>query len=219
VEELWPKIKLTDATGKTIARTLLIETSEGPIEISLRPETAPNHVRNILALAELGYYDGLFFDRNVHQQADVDGDKSRFDLLIAGCPLGTGEDGYGHLGYSILAEFQPDLKHEDGTVGFWHEEDPDSAGTRFYITLGPAPALDGKFTIIGQVSKGLDVVKRIAAQPSRATIPLLPTTRGPFIPFRSRRSPFFRMSWKNSDPLPEYNCRWDFNRSYGTYKS
>lgn len=165
VEELWPKVRLADATGGAIPLTVTLNTAEGPIEIRLRPEIAPNHVRNFVALAHLGYYDGLCFERIVHQEADSDGVKSRLDLILAGCPTGTGDDGFGHIGYFVRAEFQQDMKHAEGTVGFWHEEDPDSAGTRFYITLGTAPVLDGKFTVIGSVTKGLDNVKKIAAAP------------------------------------------------------
>jgi peptidyl-prolyl cis-trans isomerase B (cyclophilin B) len=183
VEVLWPKIKLIDSAGKPIARTLLVETSEGPIEITLQPELAPNHVRNMLALAQLGFYDGLFFDRTVHQE-EPDGEDGKLELrmVIAGCPIGTGDEGYGHLGYFIRAEFQDDLKHAEGTVGFWHEENPDSAGTRFYITLGPAPALDGKFTVVGHVAKGLDVVKRIAAGPVKSNDPSSPDNEKPTHP-------------------------------------
>jgi cyclophilin family peptidyl-prolyl cis-trans isomerase len=184
VENLWTKIKLTDAAGKPIARALQVETPEGPIEIELQPQLAPNHVRNMLALAHLGYYDGLFFERNVHQEETgvEGGTPTELRMVIAGCPLGTGDEGYGHLGYFIRAEFQEELKHAEGTVGFWHEEGPDSAGTRFYITLGPAPALDGKFTIVGRVSKGLDVVKRIASQPVKSDDPSSPDNEKPVRP-------------------------------------
>ena len=182
IEESWPKIRLADSAGKPIPYALRIETSEGPIEIQLRPEIAPNHVRNIIALTKAGYYDGLLFERNIHQRAELEGQKSQLDILIAGCPKGTGDDGFGHVGYFMRAEFQPELKHREGTVGFWHEEDPDSAGCRFYITLGPAPILDGKFTVIGNVSQGLDIVRKIAAQPVRSAdaspeneLPVTPT--------------------------------------------
>ncbi|MCE9534182.1 MAG: peptidylprolyl isomerase, partial [Planctomycetes bacterium] len=108
-----------------------------------------------------------------------------------GCPTGTGDDGYGHLGYFVRAEFQTDLKHQEGTVGFWHEEDPDSAGTRFYITLGPAPALDGKFTIIGQVTQGLDIVKRIAAQPVQSADPTTAENEKPVKPATIKKVAIF----------------------------
>jgi len=165
IESSWSKVKLVDSSAKPIRYTLQLDTSLGAIEIKLRPEIAPNHVRNIIALTHAGYYDGLQFERVIHQQSEIDGQKTRLDMVLAGCPTGTGDDGLGHIGYFLRSEFQQNLKHEEGTVGFWHEENPDSAGCRFYITLGPAPLLDGKFTIIGSVSKGLDVVKKIAEQP------------------------------------------------------
>lgn len=181
VEELWSKIKLTAAAGTAIPYTVTLNTAEGPIEILLRPEIAPNHVRNFVALAHLGYYDGLCFERIVHQEANSDGVKSRLDLILAGCPTGTGDDGFGHIGYFVRSEFQQDMKHAEGTVGFWHEEDPDSAGTRFYITLGTAPVLDGKFTVIGLVTRGLDVVKKIAGAPLQSK-DMYPDTEKPVKP-------------------------------------
>jgi peptidyl-prolyl cis-trans isomerase B (cyclophilin B) len=181
IESLWPRIRLTDANNHPIVRRLNFATSSGAFEIELRPELAPNHVRNMLALAALGYYDGLLFERNVHQDASADL-PSRIDLLIGGCPTGTGEDGFGHLGYFLRSEAQPELKHVEGTVGFWHEEDPDSAGCRFYITLSPCSALDGKFTVIGRVSKGIDVLKGIAAQPVQSNDSTSPDNEKPVHP-------------------------------------
>lgn len=181
IEAVWPKARLTDASNHPVPRHLRFETSAGAFEIELRPELAPNHVRNMLALAAVGYYDGLLFERNVHQEAN-DELPSRLDLLIAGCPTGTGEDGFGHLGYFLRSEAQGDLKHAEGTVGFWHEEDADSAGCRFYITLGACSALDGKFTIIGRVSKGLDALKRIAAEPVQSNDPTSPDNEKPVHP-------------------------------------
>lgn len=197
IEQIWPSIKVTDAAGQPVVQIIKMETSEGVVEISLRPDLAPNHVRNMLALTKLGFYNGLRFESNVRQEADIDGQKSRLDLLIAGCPTGTGDAGFGHLGYFVRAEFQPDLKHEAGTVGFWHEEDPDSAGTRFYITLGPAPALDGKFTIVGQVSKGLDVMQRIASQPVKSTDPSSPDSEKPITPASIKKVTIATDSIKN----------------------
>jgi len=166
VEALWPQIALADAAGITKFFVATVETDAGGFEITLRPELAPNHVRNFIALAKAGYYDGLCFDRIVHQESMAeDGRKVQLDLVKAGCPLGSGDDGVGHIGYFLKPEFNPDVHHEEGTVGFWHDDDPTSAGCHFYITLGPAPALDGEFTIIGKVTRGLDVIKKIAASP------------------------------------------------------
>src|SRR5262249_38999146 len=126
---------------------------------------APNHVRNFIALSAAGYYEGLWFDRVVHQESEGEGQKTRIDLIKGGCPLGTGEPGLGHIGYFLKPEPPAYLKHEEGTVGVWRDDHPGSACCRFYITLGPAPTLDGEFALIGKVTKGLEVVKDIATRP------------------------------------------------------
>jgi cyclophilin family peptidyl-prolyl cis-trans isomerase len=196
IEESWRKIKLTDASGMPLPQTIRIETIEGSIEITLRPEFAPNHVRNMIALTRAGFYDGLQFERVVHQQSELDGQTTRLDMVIAGCPTGTGDDGFGHIGYFMRSEFQQHVKHEAGTVGFWHEEDPDSAGCRFYITLGPAPLLDGKFTIIGSVSKGLDAVHRIASAP-RQSVDVSPENEKPIAPIAIKKASVVELADKN----------------------
>src|SRR5262249_4271859 len=119
--------------------------------------------RNLIALVKTGYYDGLRFDRIVHQEAETpEGARSEIRLVSFGCPAGTGDPGVGHIGYRLKSEFSEE-KHVAGTVGFARDADPSSAGTRLYITLGPAPIRDGNYTIVGKVTKGLDVVAKIAA--------------------------------------------------------
>jgi cyclophilin family peptidyl-prolyl cis-trans isomerase len=164
VERVWPTIKIADAAGKPQPWVAIFETDEGAIEIALRPDLAPNHCRNLLALVKVGYYDGLRFDRIVQQEAEApDGSRSEVHLVRFGCPAGTGDPGIGHLGYRLRSEFS-DTKHEIGTVGFTRDvNDPSSGGVRLYVTLAPAPALDGNFTIVGKVTKGMDVIVRIAA--------------------------------------------------------
>ncbi len=163
VERLWPTIKLIGLDQKPLAWVVSLETDAGNIKIALRPELAPNHVRNFIALVKAGYYDGLHFDRIVQQTAETrDGAKSEIHLVRFGCPAATGDPGIGHIGYRLRSEFSKE-KHEAGTVGFTRDAEPNSAGTRLYITLAPAPALDGNYTIVGKVSKGLDVVQKIAA--------------------------------------------------------
>ena len=163
VERLWPTIQVADAAGKPIPWIVTFDTAEGPIEIALRPALAPNHVRNLIALVQAGYYDGLRFDRIIHQQAeDSNGGRSEIHMVTLGCPAGTGDPGIGHIGYRLKSEFT-ETPHEAGTIGFTRDADPSSAGVRLYITLAPVPALDNSYTIVGKVSKGLDVVGKIAA--------------------------------------------------------
>jgi peptidyl-prolyl cis-trans isomerase B (cyclophilin B) len=162
----WDSIRFVTPDGRKIAYSATIDTDFGPIEIELRPDLAPNHVRNLVALARAGYYDGLFFDRIYHDEA-VDDPKDRFDEIEAGCPLGTGEPGYGSIGYWLNPEFQPSevVTHEEGTVGACHGFEKDTAACRFYITLGKYPSLDGNFTVFGKVTRGLDVARKIYEQP------------------------------------------------------
>ena len=163
VERIWPHIKIADADGKPRPWSVTLDTDLGTIEIALRPDLAPNHVRNFIALVQVKYYDGLRFDRIVHQIAEApDGTRSEIRYVRFGCPAGTGDPGIGHLGYRLRSEFT-DTPYEAGTVGFTREEDPSSGGVRLFVTLGRAPALDGSYTIVGKVSKGMDVVEKIAA--------------------------------------------------------
>jgi peptidyl-prolyl cis-trans isomerase B (cyclophilin B) len=167
VVRLWDEVRFT-ADGKPLEYAATIETDLGPIEIKLRPDLAPNHVRNFVALARAGYYDGLCFDR-IHHEEDEGDPKTRLDEVEAGCPLGTGEPGLDHIGYWLNPEFDdpqhPRATHEEGTVGACRGDELDSAACRFYITLNKAPYLDGNYTVFGKVTRGLDVVRKIFAQP------------------------------------------------------
>jgi len=162
----WDAIRFTTGDGKKIVYTATIETALGAIDIEMRPDLAPNHVRNFVALARAGYYDGLFFDRIYHDENVAD-PKERLDEIEAGCPLGTGDPGTGSIGYWLYPEFQPTEKvtHEEGTVGACHGSAKDTAGCRFYITLCKFPNLDGNFTVFGKVTRGLDVARKIFQQP------------------------------------------------------
>ncbi|QEL13189.1 peptidylprolyl isomerase [Limnoglobus roseus] len=159
VRKIWPTVKLTDTLRATI------ETESGNIEITFDPAVAPNHVRNFLALTKTGYFDGLVFERVVTQAfVNADGATNLLEYVTAGCPLGDGTPGRGHLGYFVKPELS-DVKHVEGTVGFLREEDGATSGTRFYITLGPNPTLDGDGIVIGKVTLGMDVLRKIADAP------------------------------------------------------
>lgn len=165
VYRAWPEIRFLTPAGKPITYVATLHTDLGPIEMVMLPEIAPNHARNFIALARSGYYNGLLFERIIHQTTE-DG-AGNLDLVEAGCPLGTGEAGLGHIGYWVKPEFSATVKHAPGLVGALHDADPNTAGCRFYVTLTPAPVLDGHFTIFAKVTQGLDVVRKIAAQPTR----------------------------------------------------
>jgi peptidyl-prolyl cis-trans isomerase B (cyclophilin B) len=164
VQKLWDSIRFTDAAGKPLAYYATFETEHGSFRVWLRHDLAPNHVRNFVALARAGYYNGLVFEHVIEQQGD-DGPDSKLELVEGGCPVGTGEPGVGHLGYWLHPEFSDTFKHEPGTFGAFHDDSPASAACRFYVALTKAPAMDGNFTAYGQVVAGLEVVRTIAKQP------------------------------------------------------
>lgn len=123
----------------------IIQTERGKIEIKLYAEDAPLTVLNFVRLAEAGFYDGLTFHRVVPNF-----------VIQGGDPRG---DSWGSPGYSIPSEFN---KHHylRGTVGM-ASAGKDTEGCQFFITHSPQPHLDGRYTIFGQVTSGMDVVDKI----------------------------------------------------------
>jgi peptidyl-prolyl cis-trans isomerase B (cyclophilin B) len=172
VQKKWDSIRFVSDDGKKLNYKAKISTDLGDMEMRLFPEAAPNHVRSFVALARAKYYDGLEFDR-VQPISDEKNPKP-VDLLIGGCPKGTGEAGYGSIGYWLKPE-KSDLKHEPGTVGAFHEQSADTAACKFYITLERSPTLDSpdqKWTVFGRLTpEGLEVARKIAARPRSAADP------------------------------------------------
>jgi peptidyl-prolyl cis-trans isomerase B (cyclophilin B) len=162
----WGKVPFVTAAGKKLLYTATITTDLGKVQIALWPDVAPNHVRNFVALARAGYYDGLEFDRAVNRQFDDDRGHF-FQYVEAGCPVASGEAGYGSIGYWMKPEFSTALRHDEGTVGAWHGEEVETAACKFYINLGKAEWMDGNFTLFGKITQGLEVVRAIHAKPVR----------------------------------------------------
>jgi cyclophilin family peptidyl-prolyl cis-trans isomerase len=126
----------------------IVETSMGTFKIELFADKAPHTVQNFIELVNRGFYKNMIFHRVV----------AGF-VIQTGDPTGTGRGGSER---SIKLEIHPDLKHDRaGIVGMARSQDPDSATSQFYITLGPAPHLDGKYAIFGRVIQGLEVVMAI----------------------------------------------------------
>jgi peptidyl-prolyl cis-trans isomerase B (cyclophilin B) len=134
-------------------KVAVIETDKGTIKFTFYPDEAPKTVENFIKLANEGFYDGTKFHRVVPGFVIQGGDPNSKDDDPT-------NDGKGGPGYNIDAEFS-ELKHVDGTVAMARSSDPNSAGSQFYICLGPQPNLDGQYTVFGQVSEGLDVVHKI----------------------------------------------------------
>ena len=117
------------------------------------PDVAPGHVKNMLGLAKIGYYDGLTFHRVINGF-----------MIQGGCPEGTGTGG---PGYTIPAEFNA-TKHEPGVLSMARTSDPNSAGSQFFICLETVPHLDRQYTAFGRTAdaESLAVVKKIGAVPT-----------------------------------------------------
>jgi peptidyl-prolyl cis-trans isomerase B (cyclophilin B) len=125
-----------------------LDTTLGKITLDMLPEVAPGHVRNMLALAKIGYYDGLGFHRII-----------KGFMIQGGCPEGSGSGG---PGYTIPAEFNA-TKHVPGVVSMARTSDPNSAGSQFFICLEATPHLDRQYTAFGRTADAasLAVVKAI----------------------------------------------------------
>ena len=129
----------------------------GLVEVELLHDKAPETVNSFVFLAREGFYDGTTFHRIIHGFVAQGGD-----------PDGTGMGG---PGYNVPAEFN-DTKHVAGTFSMARSQQPDSAGSQFYITLAPTPHLDGQYTAFGQVTAGMDVVLAFPERdPQRAREP------------------------------------------------
>jgi len=127
----------------------------GQVTLELFPADAPKHVENFVKLARAGFYDGQRFHRVVPGFVVQLGDPQSKTLPMDHPDMGTGGPGY-----TINAEFN-NRKFERGTLGMARKSDPNSAGSQFYIMLGPAPHLNGQYTAFGRVVSGMDVVDAI----------------------------------------------------------
>jgi peptidylprolyl isomerase len=127
--------------------TVYLDTKDGRIVISLRPDLAPKHVAQIKTLVKRGFYDGIVFHRV------IDG-----FMAQTGDPTGTGT-GKSDLP-NIPAEFT-DTPFKRGTLGMARSQEPNSANSQFFICFAEAPFLNGQYTVFGEVVSGMDVVDKI----------------------------------------------------------
>jgi peptidyl-prolyl cis-trans isomerase B (cyclophilin B) len=144
--DLQKAAKAVDVDGFDYQVTL--DTTAGTIRLDLDARHAPGHVRNMVALAESGFYDGVGFHRII-----------KGFMIQGGCPEGTGTGG---PGYKIPAEFNK-TPHEPGVLSMARTNDPNSAGSQFFICLERVPHLDNQYTAFGRTADAdsLAVVKAI----------------------------------------------------------
>ena len=135
----------------------VIETSLGNIEFELLEDVAPGHVQNFKDLANSDFYNGTIFHRVIP------------GFMVQGGDPNTKSDdrsshGMGGPGHTIKAEFNDEL-HVRGIVSMARSQDPDSAGSQFFVVVKDSDFLDGQYTAFGRVISGMDVADKIVDSP------------------------------------------------------
>ena len=149
--------KFTPEEIKKMTETsAVIETKLGNIELRLFPDVAPNHVQNFIDLAKKGFYDGTTFHRVIPGFMIQGGDPNTKNS-------DRSKHGLGGPGFTVKAEFNKKL-HKRGTLSMARAQDPDSAGSQFFICVADAPSLNGKYSVFGEVTSGMDVADKIVSQ-------------------------------------------------------
>jgi cyclophilin family peptidyl-prolyl cis-trans isomerase len=136
--------------------TGIITTKFGDIKLEFYPEHAPKTVDNFKKLAKKGFYDGLIFHRIVPKFVIQGGDPNTRNLS------NRGTWGTGGPGWNVKAEFNKN-KHSRGALSMARSQDPDSAGSQFFIVLKDSSFLDGQYTVFGKVASGMEIVDKIEA--------------------------------------------------------
>jgi len=136
----------------------IINTKFGEIEIEFFPDKAPKHVANFIKLAKSGFYNGTLFHRVIPGFMIQGGDPNTKDQT------NKAAYGMGGPGYNVNAEFN-DIQHKRGILSMARANDPNSAGSQFYIVVENSFFLDRQYTVFGQVVKGMGVADKIVQQP------------------------------------------------------
>jgi peptidyl-prolyl cis-trans isomerase B (cyclophilin B) len=148
-----------DQAGSGTNMVAVIKTSEGTMVVEFWPDVAPKTVENFETLAKKGFYDGTCFHRVIKGFMIQGGDPLTKDAAK--------EDrwGTGDPGYKIKAEFN-DHHHDRGVISMARSNDPNSAGSQFFICHGNPRFLDHQYTAFGKLIKGDDVLEKIATTPT-----------------------------------------------------
>lgn len=134
-----------------------LSTKHGDIDIEFFPEVAPKHVENFIKLAKDGFYDGTTFHRVIPGF-----------MIQGGCPntkkgQAKGPAGTGGPGWNVKAEFNK-TSHKRGIVSMARSQDPDSAGSQFFICVADSDFLDGQYTAFGKVVSGMEAADKIVSE-------------------------------------------------------
>jgi peptidyl-prolyl cis-trans isomerase B (cyclophilin B) len=125
----------------------------GQIVVRFFPDVAPNHVKNFATLAKQGFYNGTTFHRVIPGF-----------MIQGGDPNSKNPDrathGMGGPGFRVKAEFNS-KPHKRGTLSMARSNDPDSAGSQFFICVGDSHFLDWQYTVFGEVESGMEVADKV----------------------------------------------------------
>jgi cyclophilin family peptidyl-prolyl cis-trans isomerase len=141
---------MTEAAAADLSNTVLMQIKYGTVTIVLRPDLAPLASERIKVLTQQGFYDGCQFFRVIPGFVAQTGDRSNTGTQGSSLP-------------DLPAEFTNDASFLTGAVGMARTSDPNSANSQFYICLAPATFLDGQYTLVGQVTSGMEAVQQIKA--------------------------------------------------------
>lgn len=133
-----------------IAPVVVIETTQGTFEVTLKPHIAPKTCENFLGLSEKGYYNNTVFHRIIKQF-----------MIQGGDPTGTGAGGKSIWGGKFEDEVRPDVRFEKPGLLAMANAGPGTNGSQFFITTAATPWLNMNHTIFGEVTKGMDVITKL----------------------------------------------------------
>lgn len=159
-QEVKNKKFLPEEIKKMSEQRAVIHTKLGDITLRFFPEVAPNHVNSFIELSQKGFYNGTTFHRVLPNFVIQGGDPNSKNP-------DRSKHGMGGPGYNLKAEFS-NKPHKRGVLSMARSVHPDSAGSQFFICVADTPSLDGKYTVFGEVIKGMDVVDKIVSQPRDA---------------------------------------------------
>ena len=142
-----------------MSEVAIITTSAGEMILEFWPDVAPGHVKNFTDLAKKGFYDGTCFHRVIKDFMIQGGDPLTKDASK------EGHWGTGGPGYQIKAEFN-DKPHTRGVLSMARSQNPDSAGSQFFICHGDPRFLDRQYTAFGKLIRGDEVLEKIATSPT-----------------------------------------------------
>jgi peptidyl-prolyl cis-trans isomerase B (cyclophilin B) len=161
-----PEVKTVSAATlqakeKKLQEVAIISTRHGEIVIKFYDDVAPKHVASFKKLAKEGFYNGVTFHRVIPGF-----------MIQGGCPLSKdgsnkGLHGTGGPGYNVDAEFSS-LSHKRGILSAARAQDPNSAGSQFFIVVADSSFLDKQYTVYGEVVEGMDVADKIVNEPRDA---------------------------------------------------